>query len=731
MLFSNAPRNLPFFRNLRGPGRGGGEGESTGTAMAAVHWSAMSLNLPENADSEQQQEILDALPVLIFLERAGRIVYVNAQARQMLGLTEGEWVQHPVEDVLRGLFAGTAEPQTLLTGSERSRPFHATLSASNGRLFPVEGTYSILSAELREAVIVAHPEEREPTPKSHLMEDVLSSIPEAVAIVRDNCVRYTNPAFTRIFGYAAEEVSGGNLWEFIVPEMRRHEISMLEKTVEQNGYASIETACKNKKGELLEVGLVAGPLLGAGPLLVDGANAGFVFTYQDIGERKQIEAKLQHEAMHDPLTGLPNRTLFMDRLTLALSRSARRREQSCGVLFLDLDRFKGINDTLGHAAGDALLVAVAGRLCAAVRPQDTASRLGGDEFAILVENIHAVSDLEVVARRVLREMERPFDIFGYFVRVDVSIGAAIAGPDHLAPELLIRDADLAMYRAKQEGGSRFELFDKNIEVHLTGQIEREQELRQVIDKQEFELCYQPIFQLLNGKLEGFESGLRWRRPDGSVDDLGSLLPVAEETGLSITMGWETVETVCRQLRDWTALLPLANLTLTVNLTHRQFYHSDLVAQLKRTLEATGARPEQILFELPESMLSENMDSAAAIMRRMAECNVRLAMDDFGASLAPLNSLLRLPIDVVKLDPELTAAATSTGRPSAVLDAIIHLGRALGVQVVAQGIQTRELLDALRRRGCELGQGNLLSPVLEPEQARELARVGHWAILPDA
>jgi Amt family ammonium transporter len=467
----------------------------------------------------------------------------------------------------------------------------------------------------------------------------------------------------------------------------------------------------------------------AGPLLVSGTRNGLVLTFSDIGERKRIEEKLQHDALHDSLTGLPNRTLFLDRLTHALRRRTYFHDHSCGVLFLDLDRFKQINDTMGHASGDALLKAVAERLRSMLRPQDTASRMGGDEIAILIENIHAASDLEVVATRLLRAIERPFDILGQAVQISASIGGAIAGQDFLAPELLIRDADFAMYRAKQGGGNRYELFNKNLELHLTGQIERERELRQVINKKEFELCYQPIFQLLNGKLEGFESELCWRRPDGSVDDLASLLPVAEETGLSITMGRQTVEIVCRQLRDWTALLPQTNLTLTVNLTHRQFYHSDLVAHLKRTLAATGARPEQILFEFRERMLSENMDSAAAILRQMAECNVRLAVDDFGGSLGPLSSLLRLPIDVIKLDPELTAAVTSTGRPSAVLDAIIHLGRAMGVQVVAQGIQTRDQLDALRRMGCELGQGNLLSPVMGPEQAQKLARVGCWAILP--
>jgi diguanylate cyclase (GGDEF)-like protein/PAS domain S-box-containing protein len=557
------------------------------------------------------------------------------------------------------------------------------------------------------------------------MEDALSSIREAVVIVRDNQVLYTNPAFTRIFGYAAEEVIGASLREFIVPERHQKEDSLLQGMIEQNGYASVETVRKNKQGELMDVALVAAPLL------VDGVRAGFVFTYRDIRERKQFEAKLQHDALHDLLTGLPNRALFLDRLTLALNRRSRRRDQSCGVFFLDLDRFKEINDTRGHAAGDALLVAVAERLHAAVRPQDTASRLGGDEFAILLEGIHAVSDLEVVAKRVLRDMERPFEIFGHSVQIGVSIGVAMAGAEHRAPELLIRDADFAMYRAKQAGGNRFEVFDKKLEVHLTNQKEREEELRHVLDKREFELCYQPIYRLQNGKLEAFESQLRWRRPDGSVDNLGSLLPVAEETGLSITMGRETVENVCRQLREWTGVLPQADLTLTVNLTFRQFYHPDFVAQLKRTLAATGVAPERILFEVSETTLIEDMEAAATILQRMVECNVRVAVDDFGSNLAPLNYLLRLPIDVVKLDAGLTAAATYSSRISAVLEAIIGLGRTLGVQVVAQGIENAEQLDALRRMGCELGQGDYLSPVLEPLPAQELAGLGRWTIPPGA
>ncbi len=692
-------------------------------AVAAILRETVSLNLPENSDCAQQQEVLDALPALVFLERAGRIVFANAEARQMLGLTAEEWVERPVEDVLWGLFPGTAEPQTHLIGSQRGSPFHATMPTRDGRLLPVEGTHSILNAELREAVIVAHPSGRERAPKSRLMEDVLASIPDAVAIVHDDHVLYTNPAFTRMFGYSAEEVSGGCLREMIVPETRRHEHAMLQKALDEQGRASMETVRVNKAGELLDVVLVAGPLLAA------GARIGYVLTYRDIGERKQTEAKLQHDAMHDMLTGLPNRALFLDRLSLAFCRRSRHRDQSCGVLFLDLDRFKEINDTLGHAAGDVLLVTVAERLRASLRPQDSASRLGGDEFAVLVENILEAGDLNVVANRILREMERPFEIFGHQVQSGASIGVAMAGPDHMTPEMLIRDADFAMYRAKQEGGGRIEIFDKRLEVHVTSHKERERELRLVLDNRQFEVWYQPIYRLENGKLEGFESVLRWLHVDGSADSSRDLLSVAEDTGLSITLGRETINAVCRQLRSWSEGLPQQALTLTINLTHRQFYHADLIAQLQMALETNAVDPSRLLFGVAETTLNENPDAAVAILQRMVDCNVRIAADNFGASMAPLNHLVRLPIDVLKLAPRLTEVAAGAGRQRAVLESLIHLGHKLGMQVIAQGIETAAQVDALCRMGCELGQGPLLSYALDPARAAKLMGLGYWAVVP--
>jgi Amt family ammonium transporter len=697
--------------------------ESRAEAMVAEGPdTAMSLNLPENADSVHQQEVLDALPVLVFLERAGRVVFANAEARQTLGLAEGEWSPRPVEDVLWGLFPGTAEPQTQLISTRSGSPFHATLPTRGGRLLPVEGTYSILSAELREAIIVAHPSGRVRAPKSRLMEDVLASIPEAVVIVHSNHVLYTNPAFTAMFGYTAEEASGGSLRELIVPETRHHELSVLEKEVDVKGRVTTDTVRMTKDGELLDVALVCAPLR------VDGCNVGYVLSFRDISERRQAETRMQQDTMFDVLTGLPNRALFLDRLTLALKRRTRRRDQNCGILILDLDRFKEVNTALGPAAGDGLLMSVADRLRASLRPEDSASRLDGDEFAVLVENILDQADLETVAARILRQMEEPFDIFGSFVRVSVSMGVAIAGPGHATAALLLRDADYALNRAKLTGGGCSELFDRALELpYKKAEHDPERELRRVLEKRQYEIWYQPIYQLQSGKLEGFESLLRLRRPDGSVDSFIDLLRVAEDTGLSITLGRETMDTVCRQLIAWTDHAAQPELTITLNLTDRQFYHPQMVPQLQKALTAHAVDPTRLLFEITEGALNHDPDEAEKVLNRMAECKVRIAVDNFGSRFAPLTHLARLPIDVVKIAPRLIAGAIAPGRPATVLESLIQLAHGLGMQVIAQGIETQEQLDVLAGMGCVLGQGHLFSYALDPARAGKLAGLGRWPL----
>ena len=681
------------------------------------------MNLYEDANPDAQREVLDGLPVLVFLERAGKIIFANTEARRTLGLTEGEWTPHPVEEIIWGLFPGTAEPQTLLTGTERSSPFHATLHDTKGLLIPVEGTYSVLNPELREAVIVAHPSDRERAPKSRLMEDVLASLPEAVAIEYQNHVLYANPAFTRMFGYTTEDASGTSLRELIVPETRRLENAALLKAVDDHGSATSETVRSNKAGELVDVSLQIAPLL------VDGGRVGYVFTFRDIGEHRQTEEKLQHDAMHDVLTGLPNRALFLDHVNLTLNRRLRDAGQNCGVLYIDLDEFKQVNDTLGHAAGDALLVTVASRLRASLRPQDSAARLGGDEFAVLVESILSAYDLEVVATRILHEMERPFEIFGREVHAGASIGVATAGADHASADVLVRDADVAMYRAKQAGGGRYEIFDKHLEISVASDREREREIRSAVNKRQFVFRYQPIYRLVSGLLEGFESSLSLLRADGTVESFSDMMTVAEDNSLSILLGREAIDAACAQLRTFAERVPDQELILTVNLTRRQLFHPDLIAHLMKALAASGADPARLMFEAPENAFNENPDAAVAILQRLADWQVRVAIDDFGSTLAPLNYLIQLPVGMVKLAPRLTAAALSSGRQLAVLEALIHLGNTLGLQIVAQGIESQEQLAALTRMGCALGQGPLLSPPLDADRALALAETGLWAFAP--
>lgn len=682
--------------------------------MAALSWSDIGVRICDNVNSPVQREILDALPALIFLERGGRIIFANAEAREVTGLAEVEWVQRPTEDLLWGLFPGTAEPQTALTGTRRGNPFHATLACKGGRMVPVEGTYEILSAELREGIIVAQCSERERAQKPRLMEDVLASIPEAVAIVLGTNVLYINPAFTRMFGFTSDEVSGCDLRDYIVPETRQHEQAMLNRMLEEQGTARLESVRMTKDGELVDVAMQVAPLL------VSGAKAGYVYTYRDIGERKQVEAKLQHDAMHDVLTGLPNRALFQDRLRSALNRRMRRRDQGCGVLFLDLDGFKAINDSLGHATGDALLVSVAQRLKAVLRPQDTAARLGGDEFAILAENMAEPADLETLAQRILLEMNRSFDLHGHRVEVQVSIGAAMANSDQDDTDVLIRDADFAMYRSKQTGGHRYEIFDRKMEADVSTQQERERALRHVLARREFEFWYQPFFRLATGQVEGFEALLRRRNPDGTVDSFRDLLPVAENTGLSISINRDTVEAAWRQLQAWEEAMPGNGLSLTVNVTHRQFYHENMVAHLQTVLQNGGADPSRLMFEISESTVNDNPDRALVTIQRLVDCGVRVSIDNFGSILAPLHHLVRMPIDLVKLDPKLTEAAPRSTRHLAMLEALLHVAKSTGIRTLAQGIETHEQFQFVYEMGCELGQGHLLSLPLEGCRAQALA-----------
>ena len=661
------------------------------------------------ADLLRQRQVLDALPVLIFLERAGRIVFANAEARSALGESEPDWVERPLEDVIWGLFPGSAEPQTLLTARNGSA-FHATLAGSGGRIIPIEGTYQTSNPALREGVIVAHTTAREPASKPRLMEDVLASLPEAVAIVLGRNVLYTNPAFTQMFGFTADEVSGGSLRDFIVPESRQHEHAAMLRQMEDRGRVSLDTVRTTKDGDLVDVAMMVSPLM------IAGSKAGQVFTFRDIGERKQVEARLQHDAMHDVLTGLPNKILFEDHVKLAMSRRARRAEQGCGVLMLELDGVRGVNERCGQAAGDLLVAQVAGRLRSVIRPHDTAARVGEEAFGVLLENLSTIADMEAVAHRVLGVFAQVFEVLGHRIEVAISMGAAIAASETADAETLVHNAEVALYRAKQVAGQRLEIFDRQMHVPLGDFEEQDRNLRQVLAQHEYEFWYQPFYRLATGQVDGFESLLRWRHADGSVDSFRDLLPVAENTGASVKVGRETLESAWMQLRNWNQIAPGNGLQISINLTHRQFYSDDLVGDAQRVIMSGGAEPWQLLFEVSEATVNEHPDRALAILQRLVDCGVRVALDNFGAGMAALQHLVRLPIHMVKLDPTLTRVSDMSTRRIAVLEGMLHVAKAAGIQSVAQGLETDEQYRFAAEMGCELGQGHRLSPPVNAERA---------------
>ena len=428
--------------------------------------------------------------------------------------------------------------------------------------------------------------------------------------------------------------------------------------------------------------------------------------------------------MHDPLTGLANRAVFLDRLQLTMARQQRHSQLNFAVMFLDLDRFKAVNDNLGHACGDDLLVCMAARLRACFRPEDTVARFGGDEFAMLLENVTNISDITKIAERAQHDICLPIELNGHEIFVSASIGIAFGTLDHASPEQILRDADFAMYQAKSNGQARHEVFDGSMHVHVAAQMKKEQELKTALENNEFEVWYQPIYRLGNGEIEGFEALLRWRRSDGEFVPPEEFLLTAEETGLIVPIGRFVLEQACQQLSRWAETLPDAKPSIDVNLSSRQFRDPNLLARVAELLAKWKVSPEQLRLEVSEAAVNQDPEGALVIFRGMADLKINAALDNFGAGLASMNHFIRLPIDLVKVDRRLIAYLPIPGKQAAILQTIFDLGRVLEVRMLAEGIERKEQLEALLKFGCDLGQGNLFS-----SGPKECARTGegHWRI----
>ncbi len=454
------------------------------------------------------------------------------------------------------------------------------------------------------------------------------------------------------------------------------------------------------------------------PQMLEDKPVGRVACFRDITERTRAEERLRYYALHDTLTDLPNRVQFMNDLRQAVERATGNDYARFAVLFLDLDRFKVINDSLGHAVGDKLLIAIGEKLTACVRPGDVVARLGGDEFTILLNRSGDLSEVVGVAERLQTKISEPIKIDNYEVFTTASIGVVVSSSVPRNAEDFLRDADAAMYRAKEAGKARYEIFDREMYVRNMNLLQIETDLRHGVERQEFEVQYQPIVDLKTGSVSEFEALIRWRHPVHGLVAPSEFVHVAEETGLIVAIGKWILTESCRQTAEWQRRFGL-DLGISVNLSAKQLMHPTLTAQVRDVLFETGLSPGQLKLEVTESTVMEHSEKSMKVLSELDELGVMLSTDDFGTGFSSLSYLQKFPFERLKIDRSFVKIMDEDEKSGAIVKTILMLGENLGIEVVAEGIETATQLEQLRSLGCTTGQGYLLSRPIDPDAAADM------------
>ncbi|MFL9927109.1 EAL domain-containing protein [Herbaspirillum lusitanum] len=536
----------------------------------------------------------------------------------------------------------------------------------------------------------------------------------------EHTIEYVNPAFQRITGYSASEIIGGNIR---ILEGRDSDPAGLEavwQAMREKREHNVILRNYHKDGSELWSDFYIAPVRGEGDQVTH-----FVAALYDITSMKRYEAELEFQASRDTLTGLINRHMLRNNLDQAIS-SATRQQHSMWVVFVDLDRFKFVNDTLGHKAGDVLLKTIAGRLRAAVRQADTVARLGGDEFImILPEQEETLLDTRSL-QRIMDAVAAPVTIEGHTLFMTCSLGISCYPADGLDGETLVKHADIAMYRAKQTGRNNFQFYTPAMNEQALERLRIEGDLRNALDNNEFLLHYQPKVDLQSGRVVGMEALIRWQHPQLGMVSPARFVGLAEETGLILPIGAWVLRTACAQCRVW-QLAGYSDLSVSVNLSVRQFLQKDLVSSVADALQDTGLAATSLELELTESLMMTDVEHAIGILRELKTLGVNLSIDDFGTGYSSLAYLKRFPIDVLKIDKSFVRDITSDADDAAITASIISLARHLKLKVIAEGVETDEQLDYLRHYGCDEIQGYLFSPPVPPERFEEILRQERLAV----
>jgi len=536
-----------------------------------------------------------------------------------------------------------------------------------------------------------------------------------LVVGRDTTIAYASPSAGRLLGSPAEGLVGTSLAAVLHPDDVGQLTPMLVAAEARPGVTlPVEWRLRHADGtwRLIETLLTS--------QLTEAAVQGIVLNSRDITERKQFEDQLRHQALHDPLTRLPNRALFGDRLEQALAGQARR--GGCvGVLLVDLDDFKSVNDTAGHQVGDALLEAVAVRLRSLVRPADTVARLGGDEFAVLAEALPDPQEATELAERIRQGLGQPLLVEGRELFAHASIGISIAAAPGAAADDLLRNADVAMYVAKSEGKNRHRHFDHAMHQAVVERMALQSELTRAIERDQLTVHYQPVVALDSGRLTGVEALVRWQHPERGLVPPGSFIPLAEQTGLIVTLGHWVLEAACQQVHQWERAGLADRLDLNVNVSVRQLKEPAFVAAVAEVLDQTGLEPGRLVLELTESLLMENIDAVLDVLHQLRALGVRLAIDDFGTGYSSLAYLVKLPVQVLKIDRSFITRLDDDPNNLTLVRSILRLARDLQLQTVAEGIEQAHLAEELHRLGCQKGQGYWFSRPLPAADLEQLLR----------
>lgn len=531
-------------------------------------------------------------------------------------------------------------------------------------------------------------------------------------LLADGTRWYVSPSVTRVLGYQPDDLIGGSFFGLVHPDDVSHVLNFhLTSLTTPGNSRPIEFRVLDHDGSWRTLESVFNNLL------ADPDVSGVVVTSRDITERKRFEERLTRQALYDSLTALPNRGLFMERLTQALTREQQRGGQTV-VMFVDLDRFKLVNDSLGHGVGDELLVMVARRLESCVRPTDTVARFGGDEFTVLIPSANSADNILHIAERMIRTVSRPFTVSGTALTIGASIGIAFGVPGEALPNELLRQADAALYRAKNAGKGRATIFDPN-DDHAAGRLQIDQELRQALDSGQLRVYYQPEFDLSTNTVTGAEALIRWQHPTHGLIEPSAFITIAEENGQIVPIGRWVLETVCAQAAAWQTATSADRFIVSVNISARQADQSDLEEQVAEVLARSGLNPAALRLELTETAVMQQVDSSIATLTAIRALGVQIVLDDFGTGYSSLSHLCRLPVDRIKIDQSFVASIDSDPASAAIIEAVLVLANKLRLTVTAEGIETAAQIARLRELGCTSGQGYALSRPLASDEMTAL------------